>query len=428
MSKIKLFGNTSAAHVAAREPRKPNGPRRHGRGRRALIAVSVVLAALAALYCLFAFSDIPFIAKWRTIYIQTAMDTMNHQWLATAFLPQSVIDEAMAARNGAMQEQTQHNSSDDWADRPDATPAPSGDNGTSENDGLSEDGFYELFWELDRGSMEDYLSEHPEALEDGWENLYINEAGLDDDGTSIRTAMGEQVLAIDVPNQILLVRVSGTGYRGVLAVAKDSSRLSVQNSAYLGDTGQTAGQIAESNGGVLAMTGSAFIDDGGVSNGGTLNGYAMSDGVGQGDHLGWSYKRIELREDNYFYIVDASSPVDPDTTDAVEFTPAIIVDGVRLNTWGWDSLNPRAVIGQSDKGEILMLVIEGRLLDSLGVSVDECGAILERHNCMQAMNLDGGTSAILWYDGEYVTRCSNTALPEGRTLPNAFVYKGGRSK
>lgn len=428
MSKIKLFGNTSAAHVAAREPRKPNGPRRHGRGRRALIAVSVVLAALAALYCLFAFSDIPFIAKWRTIYIQTAMDTMNHQWLATAFLPQSVIDEAMAARNGPMQEQTQHNSSDDWADRPDATPAPSGDNGTSENDGLSEDGFYELFWELDRGSMEDYLSEHPEALEDGWENLYINEAGLDDDGTSIRTAMGEQVLAIDVPNQILLVRVSGTGYRGVLAVAKDSSRLSVQNSAYLGDTGQTAGQIAESNGGVLAMTGSAFIDDGGVSNGGTLNGYAMSDGVGQGDHLGWSYKRIELREDNYFYIVDASSPVDPDTTDAVEFTPAIIVDGVRLNTWGWDSLNPRAVIGQSDKGEILMLVIEGRLLDSLGISVNECGVILERHNCMQAMNLDGGTSAILWYDGEYVTRCSNTALPEGRTLPNAFVYKGGRSK
>lgn len=428
MSKIKLFGNTSAAHVAAREPRKPNRPRRHGRGRRALIAVSVVLAVLAALYCLFAFSDIPFIAKWRTIYIQTAMDTMNHQWLATAFLPQSVIDEAMAARNGAMQEQTQHNSSDDWADRPDATPAPSGDNGTSENDGLSEDGFYELFWELDRGSMEDYLSEHPEALENGWENLYINEAGLDDDGTSIRTAMGEQVLAIDVPNQILLVRVSGTGYRGVLAVAKDSSRLSVQNSAYLGDTGQTAGQIAESNGGVLAMTGSAFIDDGGVSNGGTLNGYAMSDGVGQGDHLGWSYKRIELREDNYFYIVDASSTVDPDTTDAVEFTPAIIVDGVRLNTWGWDSLNPRAVIGQSDKGEILMLVIEGRLLDSLGVSVDECGAILERHNCMQAMNLDGGTSAILWYDGEYVTRCSNTALPEGRTLPNAFVYKGGRSK
>ena len=68
------------------------------------------------------------------------------------------------------------------------------------------------------------------------------------------------------------------------------------------------------------------------------------------------------------------------------------------------------------------LVIEGRLLDSRGVSVDECSAILERHGCMQAMNLDGGTSAILWYDGESVTRCSNPALPDGRQLPNAFVY------
>lgn len=410
MSKIKLFGNTrSSEHSAHRAAR----PRR--RGRRALAVIAAVLALLAAAYCLFAFSDIPFIAKWRTIYIQTAMDTMTHQWLATAFLPKSVIDEAMAQREGAMQEQTEHNSSDNWSDDHFDT-----------SGSVSEEGFYELFWELDRESVESYLDEHPDALSDGWENLYINEAGLNDSGTSIRTAMGEQVLAIDVPNRILLVRVTGSGYRGVLAVAKDPSRLSVQNSAKLGEEGQTAGQIAGANGGVLAMTGSAFIDEGGVGNGGTINGYAMSDGVGYGDHLGWSYKRTELREDNCFYIVDASAPVDPKTTDAVEFTPAIIVDGERLNTWGWDSLNPRAVIGQSDKGEILMLVIEGRFIDSMGVSVDECGAILERHNCMQAMNLDGGTSAILWYDGECVTRCSNPALPEGRTLPNAFVYAGER--
>lgn len=32
--------------------------------------------------------------------------------------------------------------------------------------------------------------------------------------------------------------------------------------------------------------------------------------------------------------------------------------------------------------------------------------------CMQTMNLDGGTSAIMWYDGEYVTKCPNQNLPE----------------
>lgn len=70
-----------------------------------------------------------------------------------------------------------------------------------------------------------------------------------------------------------------------------------------------------------------------------------------------------------------------------------------------------------------MLVVEGRLLDSIGISVADCAPILLDHNCMQALNLDGGTSAIMWYDGEYITRCSNTACPEGRLLPNAFVYE-----
>ncbi len=399
MNGIKLFGNTGARHAERRRRR---------RWPRVLLAV---LAALAGLYCLCVFSDIPFIAKWRTIYIQTAMDTMNHQWLATAFIPRGVIDEAMALRGQAQQEQTEHSSAGNWAGEGPESVEVSG-----------EEDFYKLFWELDRESMEAYLGGHPEALENGWAELYINEAGLSDEGTDIRTTMGEQVLAVDVPNRVLLLRVSGSGYRGVLAVAKDPSRLSVENSAYLGERGQTAGEIARAHNGVLAMTASAFIDEGGVGNGGALNGYAMSNGVGQGDHLGWSYKRMELREDNCFYIVDASAPVDPAATDAVEFTPALIVDGERLNTWGWDSLNPRAVMGQSDRGEILMLVIEGRLIDSLGVSVEECSTILERHGCMQAMNLDGGTSAILWYDGEPVTRCSNQALPEGRNLPNAFVY------
>ena len=68
-------------------------PSKRGRRIAAVAAAAVVL--LAALYLLFAFSGIPFIAKWRTLYIETAMGTMTHQWLATAFLPDSAIEEAM---------------------------------------------------------------------------------------------------------------------------------------------------------------------------------------------------------------------------------------------------------------------------------------------------------------------------------------------
>jgi len=56
--------------------------------------------------------------------------------------------------------------------------------------------------------------------------------------------------------------------------------------------------------------------------------------------------------------------------------------------------------------------------------VPDCAAIMAKHDCMQAMNLDGGTSAMIWYKGKYIMRSSNPALTAGRTLPNAFVYAG----
>ena len=93
----------------------------------------------------------------------------------------------------------------------------------------------------------------------------------------------------------------------------------------------------------------------------------------------------------------------------------------------WTGEQPRACIGQSEKHEILMLVIEGRypLEGILGTSVNNCSEILLQHKCMQAINLDGGSSAMLWFDGEYVTQSSSSPLryTGGRPLPNAWVYK-----
>lgn len=40
------------------------------------------------------------------------------------------------------------------------------------------------------------------------------------------------------------------------------------------------------------------------------------------------------------------------------------------------------------------------------------------------MNLDGGTSAMIWYKGKYIMRSSNPRAHRRRTLPNAFVYAG----
>ena len=72
------------------------------------------------------------------------------------------------------------------------------------------------------------------------------------------------------------------------------------------------------------------------------------------------------------------------------------------------------------------MIVEGRLADSPGCSVVDVAAKMVDYGCVQALNLDGGTSAIMYYKGEYVTRRSDTASPGGRTLPSAWVYKEAR--
>lgn len=394
---------------------KGAGKKKHGPAR-AVIVIACLLVIFVDMYFRFLYTDLPFIRDLRDAYIETAMSTMSHQWMAEWFFPQDIIDEVTSRVEKAQQDQQGIES--DWNKKPEPEDEEEEDVIETEAD------FYELFWEIDKNTFKDYAAEHPEVLENGWGEVYINEAGLDDSGTSIWTKMDEQVLAIDVPNRIILIRVKGSGYQGVLAVAKDPSRLSLCPAQNVGSTGEQLESIMRRTDAVLGMTGSGFIDEGGNGNGGEIVGFARCGGEDYGTQVGYPYKRTELRQDNLLYVVDSGNDVSKNATDAVEFAPALVINGEALidDLSGYTSINPRACIGQTEKGELLMLVIEGRLPSrSFGVGLPECTEILMKHNAYQAMNLDGGTSAIMWYDGEYVTKCSNTAIT-CRTLPNAWIY------
>jgi len=268
---------------------------------------------------------------------------------------------------------------------------------------------------------------HPEVLTQGWSGIDINAAGPEDSGTEIYTTQGDQVLALDAQNGILLIRVvldgDGNNSRGVLAICKDASQLRLCAASTLPDSGETAGDICRESGGLLALTGSAFLDDG-SSDGGIISGLAICSGTSLGTAMGAAGdKRLELRQDDRMYVVDSADPVGEGTRDTCEFGPAVIVDGKNVaESSSWNTPQPRAVIGQSDRLETMMMVIEGRLTDSMGCGIAPIAEKLLEYGCVQAMNLDGGTSAILYYKGAYITRCSNTALPEGRKLPTAWVY------
>lgn len=406
---------------------------------------------ISILYLVGIYSSNTVVTKARNMYIQTAMSTLNHKWLATAIIPPDIITDLMRLNYEA--ESSMVGVQSNWGDVA-VQALPRFENATTELTGgkteeatptaedldiiIEEDSvlenlysspqeqtFFELFYEIDYRSMQNYVDAHPDVIANGWDNININEAGLNDSGTDITTIYGDQVLAINAQEGVVLIRVNINLSRGVLAICKDSSKLTLSAASTLGSIGQTAGRICQANNGLLAITASGFDDPDGSGNGGQLSGLAVCDGIAYGNSIGGGYKRLELRDNNQMYIVDSSSALGEGTTDACEFTPALIIDGeiVVDENSGWTSPNPRACLGQTAYLETMMIVVEGRYTDSPGCSVIPVAELMQRYGCVQALNMDGGTSAIMYYDGEYVTRCSNENLPSGRTLPTAWVYR-----
>ena len=98
--------------------------------------------------------------------------------------------------------------------------------------------------------------------------------------------------------------------------------------------------------------------------------------------------------------------------DAIEFGPYLIVNGKRSfykGNGGW-GIAPRTAIGQRKDGIVLMLVINGRLANSIGADMIDLTDIMERYGAYNAANLDGGSSSELVINGQII----NTPVAGGR--------------
>lgn len=109
--------------------------------------------------------------------------------------------------------------------------------------------------------------------------------------------------------------------------------------------------------------------------------------------------------------------------DAVSFRPQLIVNGKNLfvgkeaTSWG---IAPRSAIGQTADGTILMIVIDGRQKHSPGASMKDMADLFEEYGAVNAMALDGGTSAMMIHEGNILTK-SSIDDPRGRWIPNAWM-------
>ena len=67
-----------------------------------------------------------------------------------------------------------------------------------------------------------------------------------------------------------------------------------------------------------------------------------------------------------------------------------------------DGVQPRSAIGYKKNGDIIMMVIDGRQVDSRGAYLKELAMLMIQFDCEEALNLDGGGSSSLIVDGKLI--------------------------
>lgn len=374
--------------------------------------VAVFFLTASLIYLTAIYSNIPFIAKYRNLYIETAMSTMSHQWLATRFIPKSVIDKAISQRDNADIKKGDGNAFITIVK-----------NLLNLN---GRDWFVAEFDEINMESFDKYTKNNPGVLNDGYENILIDNSKVGDAETGIITKQGDNVVAIDAKNKILIVEVKGEGYNGRLAIAKDAGKVRVGMAEGVEENkngeGSQIDELSKYNNAILSINASGFVDYDGNGDGSQPIGAIIQNGKMINPPVGGNWFTVGF-DYNDRMLVGRNIP-DKELRDAVEFMPALIIDGVKQvdGSSGW-GIQPRTAIGQKANQDVLMLVIDGRQFNhSIGTTVGECAEIMERYGAVQACNLDGGASSIMYYNNHPVT-IPAIKYDVGRWIPNIIMVE-----
>jgi len=106
------------------------------------------------------------------------------------------------------------------------------------------------------------------------------------------------------------------------------------------------------------------------------------------------------------------------------FGPGLVIDGEKpedVSKYKWfdpSGENPRAGIGQIDMLTYVLVAVNGRTDESIGVTMDQFADIMLELGCKQAYNLDGGNSATLAYNGEVF----NTKIQKERDVSDIIYF------
>lgn len=348
-----------------------------------IILIMELLTGLVGFY-LFVYSSFPVFTGLRTLWIETAMTTMTHQWLATTFFPQETINEVMGKQVVDFE-------------------------GIG---GLDLD-LPEADQKIDPESPKD-----PITLVETEDIDILGQKSLEVGGEDWA---GNTILVNDIEQGIVISQVKSKNYNGWAIIIDDPSRIRLAATSQKEQRGQQILEIYEKENAIFACNASGFYDPGGSGNGGTVTGRCFVSGESWGKYTP-SYVTLGFDWQNRFVVGTFENWEDYGIRDACQFSPALIINGEQLisGTAGW-GLQPRTTMGQRADGTVVFLVVDGRQPGySTGIAMGQCADILFAYGCVNAAACDGGSSSVFAYNGEVWNR-SSSPQRGGRNLPNAWV-------
>ena len=194
---------------------------------------------------------------------------------------------------------------------------------------------------------------------------------------------------------------------------------------------QLTDMVAKYNG-LAGINAGGFNDENGTGSGGIPQGIVIVNGeVVYGNDL-TPYHLVGLDRNGILHVGSMSGrdAVANGIQWAVSFVThdglasSLIINGEvqRQNLGG--GVNPRTALGQRDDGALLLLVLDGRSINTLGATMEDVVNIMLEYGAVNAGNLDGGSSSVMVYDGEIVNHCASVTGP--RRIPTGFfVLKEG---
>ena len=225
-------------------------------------------------------------------------------------------------------------------------------------------------------------------------------------------------------SQIKVEKIKGKNYVGYVMTVPNASKVKYVDSRKA-TSGTKLSQIVKEHNALAGINAGGFADDGGVGKGNVLCKATIIDKKLLYGNKSSRYSFIGLSQEGKLILgkYTYQEALNAGIKSAVEFGPYLIVNGKnQIKNSNSGGIHPRMAIGQKKDGTFVFVVVDGRQPGySIGTNLLELQNIFNKYDVYNAANLDGGSSATMYYNGNVVNK---TSTPIGeRYLPNAIIVE-----